>query len=84
MTTATVNGGITNSLTTGQLPKWTPWVLLGGSWVVLLVIFGFVKAADETADYNIAAEIMPGRPKGMTAIWIISQRVAPRARAASS
>ena len=60
MTTATVNGGITNSLTTGQLPKWTPWVLLGGSWVVLLVIFGFVKAADETADYNIAAALFLG------------------------
>ena len=60
MTTATVNSGITNSLTTGQLPKWTPWVLLGGSWVVLLVIFGFIKAADETADYNIAAALFLG------------------------
>ena len=60
MTMATATGGITNSLTTGRLPKWTPWVLLGGSWVVLLVIFGFVKAADETADYNIAAALFLG------------------------
>jgi hypothetical protein len=33
---------------------------------------------------SIAAETMPGRPKGSTARRIISQRVAPSARAASS
>ena len=33
---------------------------------------------------SIEAETMPERPKGSTAMRIISQRVAPRARAASS
>ncbi len=33
---------------------------------------------------SIAAEMIPGRPNGSTAILIISHLVAPRARAASS
>ncbi len=33
---------------------------------------------------SMEAEMMPGRPNGRTAVWIISQRVAPRASAASS
>ena len=33
MTTTTA--GITNTLTTGRLPKGTPWIILVGSWAVL-------------------------------------------------
>ena len=33
MTTTTARP-MTNSLTTGRLPRWLPWVLLAGSWVV--------------------------------------------------
>jgi len=58
MTTTTA--GITNSLTTGRLPKGAPWVILGASWIVLLVAFGFVQAADPGSDYNIAAALFLG------------------------
>ena len=58
MTTTTA--GITNSLTTGRLPKGAPWIILGASWIVLLVAFGFVQAAEPGSDYNIAAAIFLG------------------------
>jgi phosphate transport system permease protein len=62
MTTAAVarkNIGITNSLTTGRLPKWAPWALLVGSWVVLGIVFGFVSAG--TGDeFNIVAAVLLG------------------------
>jgi len=51
--------GITNSLTTGRLPKWGPWVLLGASWVVMLVVFGIVAASSETA-INVPVAIFLG------------------------
>ncbi len=43
MTTANpAAAGIANSLTTGRLPKWVPWALLGGSWVVMGIVFALV------------------------------------------
>lgn len=50
MTTTT--NGIVNSLTTARLPKWVPWALLAGSWLVLAVLFA-ILAADSGGDYNI-------------------------------
>ena len=60
MTTTTTPAGITNSLTTGRLPKGAPWLILGASWAVLLVAFGFVKAAQPDSEYNIAAALFLG------------------------
>ena len=45
MTATTPPAGIVNSLTTGRLPRWAPWVLLGGSWVLMVLVFGLVAAA---------------------------------------
>jgi phosphate transport system permease protein len=60
-TTATPNPalGITNSLTTGRLPRWAPWVLLVGSWAILAIVFLFVQAS-AGGDYNIAAALFLG------------------------
>jgi len=57
--TATTTAGITNSLTTGRLPKWAPWVLLGVSWVIMLIVFG-IGAAASGAELNAAAAIFLG------------------------
>jgi len=57
-TTAPVTGTV-NSLTTGRLPKWVPWALLGASWAVFIVIFSFVAAA-EGSEFNIAIAIFLG------------------------
>jgi phosphate transport system permease protein len=60
MTTTTAPAGITNTLTTGRLPKGTPWLILGASWAVLLITFGFVAAANPGSDYNIATALFLG------------------------
>jgi phosphate transport system permease protein len=48
-----------NSLTTSRLPRWAPWVMLGGSWVVVGVIAGFLSAASG-AELNIALVVLLG------------------------
>ena len=52
-------GGITNSLTAGRLPRWSPWALLGGSWAVLIVAFVFI-AASTRSDFNIVGAVFFG------------------------
>jgi phosphate transport system permease protein len=62
VTTATAPSPVdlsTNALTTGRLPRWAPWGLLAASWLVMLVIFGFVQGANG-GDYNIAAALFIG------------------------
>ena len=54
--TATTTAGITNSLTTGRLPKWAPWAVLGVSLVIFIAIFAIVGAANGT-DINFPAAI---------------------------
>ena len=57
--TATTTTGITNSLTTGRLPKWAPWVLLGVSWAIFIAIFAIVGAANGT-EVNVPVAIFLG------------------------
>lgn len=59
MTATATNTGIVNSLTTGRLPKWAPWVTLVGSWAIVLAIFGFMAAGSGT-ELNIAAALFLG------------------------
>ena len=54
-----VANGIINSLTSARLPKWVPWALLAGSWLVMAILFAFL-AADNGGDYNIVAVIFFG------------------------
>ncbi|TBN57669.1 phosphate ABC transporter permease PstA [Glaciihabitans arcticus] len=57
--TAVAETGIVNSLTTGRLPKWVPWALLGASWVVFGIIFAMVAAADGS-EFNPVLAIFVG------------------------
>lgn len=50
---------IANALTTGRLPKWAPWALLLGSWIVVGVAFAIIGAGGE-GDFNIAGTIFVG------------------------
>ena len=60
MSTATAAPtGIVNSLTTGRLPRWVPWALLGTSWAVFIVIFAIVAAASKS-EFNIAIALFLG------------------------
>jgi len=57
VTTATA--GITNSLTTGRLPKWAPWVLLAASWIAMSGVFAITGAASGEG-FNLVASIFFG------------------------
>jgi phosphate transport system permease protein len=60
--TATVNSttGISNAFSAGQLPRWAPWLLLIGSWVVAGVGVALVQSAQGVAEFNIVAAILFG------------------------
>jgi len=76
MTTATTTAtsGIVNSLTTGRLPKWGPWVILAASWAVMLVIFGLM-AASTKSDLNIAAALFLGTVLFDIAVFVVAYLV---------
>jgi phosphate transport system permease protein len=74
MTTTTQANGIVNSLTTGRLPKWAPWAILAGSWIVMIVIFALMAAANGT-DFNIAAALVLGTVLFDIAIFVLAYLV---------
>jgi phosphate transport system permease protein len=74
VTTATATTGITNSLTTGRLPKWSPWVILVGSWAVMSAVFGFV-AAGAGGEFNLVAAIFFGTVLFDILLFVISYLV---------
>jgi len=63
-----------NALTTGRLPRWTPWALLGGSWLVMLVVFAFVSMAND-AEYNLIAALFLGTVLFDLAIFVVAYLV---------
>jgi len=67
MTTATA--GIVNSLTTGRLPKWAPWAILGGSWLVAIIAFALLQAGGE---FNIAAALFFGTILFDVALFVVT------------
>lgn len=73
-TTTTSQSGITNSLTTGRLPKWAPWVLLGASWAILLIVFAIIAAADKSS-FNIAVALFLGTILFDVLIFVIAYLV---------
>ncbi len=72
--TATATTGIVNSLTTGRLPKWAPWAILGASWIVVGAIFGFVSAASG-GEFNIAVVIFVGTILFDIALFVLAYLV---------
>ena len=76
MTTATANKPTetVNALTTGRLPVWTPWALLGGSWFVMLVVFAFVSMVNDSP-YNIVAALFLGTVLFDVLIFVVAYLV---------
>ena len=74
MTTTISPAGVTNSLTTGRLPRWAPWALLGASWVVFVVIFA-ITAASTGDEFNIAGAILLGTVVFDVLLYVIARLV---------
>jgi phosphate transport system permease protein len=73
----TITAGITNTLTTGRLPKWAPWVILFASWTVMTVVFALVQASstDEDSQLNIAAALFFGTVLFDALLFVVSRLV---------
>ena len=63
-----------NALTTGRLPKWAPWALLGGSWLVMIIVFAFVSMVNDS-EYNIVAALFLGTVLFDIAIFVVAYLV---------
>ena len=74
MTTTAAPKGIVNSLTTGRLPKWSPWAILGGSLVVVGGIFGLMSAAGG-GEFNIAVVVVLGVVLFDVAVFVLAYLV---------
>ncbi len=51
---------LANSYTAGKLPRWTPWVMLVGSWAVLIAVFAMLAASGATKGFNIVGAVFFG------------------------
>lgn len=71
------------ALTSGRLPKWAPWALLGVSFVVSAAVFGVAAAGSDTplADFNIAGTVIVGILLYMVIITVISSIAESRRKA---
>jgi phosphate transport system permease protein len=58
MTTAA--GPIDNAFASGRLPRGTAWALLAGSWIVVGIVFLFVKLANGDKDFNLVGTLFLG------------------------
>jgi len=73
-TTTSTNTGIVNSLTTGRLPKWAPWAILVGSWIIVGGVFGLMTAGNG-GEFNIALVIFLGTILFDIALFVLAYLV---------
>jgi phosphate transport system permease protein len=64
---------IANTLTTGILPKFVPWVILGASWVLVGVVYGILAGAGVTPGFDIVGTVFFG-----TVLFVIANYIASR------
>ncbi|GLK17160.1 phosphate ABC transporter permease PstA [Herbiconiux flava] len=65
---------IANSLTTGILPKYVPWLLLVTSWVIVGSVFVILMAAGVNENFNVVGAVFFG-----TALWVLVNYIVSRA-----
>lgn len=58
--TTTATTAHVNSLTTGQLPKWAPWAILLGSWVLVGGVFALMNTGGDPGDFNVGGTLFLG------------------------
>jgi phosphate transport system permease protein len=64
---------IANTLTTGILPKYVPWLLLVTCWVVVGSVFVILMAAGVNENFNVVGAVFFG-----TVLWVIVNYVVSR------
>ncbi|WP_406249320.1 phosphate ABC transporter permease PstA [Microbacterium sp. M] len=69
------------ALTSGKLPKWAPWALLLGCFVISFVIFAVASIGVDIADFNVAGAVFVGIVFYMVLITVISSIAESRRKA---
>ena len=69
------------ALTSGKLPRWAPWALLGGSFVISAAIFVAANVGKDLADFNIVGTAILGILFYMVIITVISSIAESRRKA---
>jgi len=69
------------TLTSGRLPRWAPWALLGASLVCSFAVFAVMAAGGDLADFNIAGAVIVGVIAYMVLITVISSIAESRRKA---
>lgn len=73
MTATAIAPATTSSSTTaGHLPKWAPWALLLGCFVVAAAVFAVANSGGDPADFNIAMTLVLGLVLYMILIFVVS------------
>ncbi|GMA29344.1 phosphate ABC transporter permease PstA [Arenivirga flava] len=80
-TTAAAASARVNPLTTGQLPAWSPWAILLGSWVLVGGVFALMNTGGDPADFNIAATLFLGTVLFVVLLTVFSSVAENRRRA---
>ena len=69
------------ALTSGKLPKWAPWALLAGCFVISFAVFAVASIGVDIADFNIAGAVFVGIVLYMVLITVISSIAESRRKA---
>ena len=69
------------ALTSGRLPRWAPWALLGTSFVISFIVFGVASIGGDLADFNVAGAAVVGILLYMVLITVISSIAESRRKA---
>jgi len=69
------------TLTSGKLPKWSPWALLAASFVISFAVFGVAAIGADLADFNITGAAVVGILLYMVLITAISSIAESRRKA---
>ena len=66
--------GTSHALTTGHLPRWSPFALLGLSWIVFIGVFLLIAASSRT-DFNLVGALFLGTVFFDIVIFVVSYLV---------
>ncbi len=68
-------------LTSGHLPKWAPWALLGASVLISAIVFGVASIGKDLVDFNITGTLFVGILIYMALISVVSAIAESRRKA---
>lgn len=79
--TTTARASDVNPLTSGQLPRWSPWAMLLGSFVIVGGLFAMGNVGADVADFNVGGTLFLGAVLYLVMITVFSALAENRRKA---